>query len=147
MPDIRHSVGINAPTERVYEALATPTGLAGWWTRDVRGQSSPGQELEFHFSKSSVAMKVLELSPGRSVSWECVRGPEDWLRTKIGFELRDGEPGETIVLFTHADWREPVEFMSHCSTKWAYFLLGLKGGLEGGAAKPHPEDERISSWG
>jgi hypothetical protein len=35
------------------------------------------------------------------------------------------------LLFTHAEWREPDEFIHHCSTKWAYFLLGLKAWLEG----------------
>ena len=35
--------------------------------------------------------------------------------------------------------------MHHCSTKWATFLLGLKGGLEGGAYARFPEDTRISS--
>ena len=29
MADIRHRVGINAPKERVYEALATVGGLTG----------------------------------------------------------------------------------------------------------------------
>lgn len=52
-----------------------------------------------------------------------------------------------MLLFTHGDWREPVEFMHHCSTKWAYHLLGLKGWLEGGEATPYPADKRISSWG
>ena len=47
----------------------------------------------------------------------------------------------------HADWREPAEFMHHCSTKWAYFLLGLKAGLEGGSATPYPGDMAISTWG
>ena len=55
--------------------------------------------------------------------------------------------GETVLLFTHADWREPAEFMHHCSTKWGYFLLGMKAGLEGGSATPYPGDMAISSWG
>ena len=33
------------------------------------------------------------------------------------------------------------------STKWAYFLLGLKAGLEGGSATPYPGDMAISTWG
>ena len=37
--------------------------------------------------------------------------------------------------------------MFHCSTKWAYFLLGLKASLEGGKATPFPGDLQISSWG
>ncbi len=45
------------------------------------------------------------------------------------------------------DWREPVEFMAHCSTKWAYFLLGLKAGLEGGEYTAYPDDMKISTWG
>jgi hypothetical protein len=52
---------------------------------------------------------------------------------------------ETILLFTHAGWREPSEFMHHCSTKWAYFLLGLKRSFEGGMATPYPDDMAISS--
>jgi hypothetical protein len=38
-------------------------------------------------------------------------------------------------------------FMSHRSTKWAYFLVGLKASIEGDTATPYPEDLRISSWG
>ena len=52
-----------------------------------------------------------------------------------------------MLRFAQAGWREPVEFMAHCSTKWAYFLLGLKDGFEGGKATPFPDDEHISSWG
>jgi hypothetical protein len=26
----------------------------------------------------------------------------------------------------HANWKEPVEFMHHCGTKWATFLLSLR---------------------
>jgi hypothetical protein len=29
-------------------------------------------------------------------------------------------------VFKHANWKEPVEFMHHCSTKWATFLLNLR---------------------
>ena len=54
---------------------------------------------------------------------------------------------ETVLRFAHAGWREPVEFMGHCSTKWALFLLGLKAGLEGGKATPFPDEVKISSWG
>ena len=36
---------------------------------------------------------------------------------------------------------------SHCSTKWAYHLLGLRAGLQGGVATPYPEDMKVSSWG
>jgi hypothetical protein len=37
--------------------------------------------------------------------------------------------------------------LHHCSTKWAYHLLGLKAGPEGGTATPYAEDMNISSRG
>ncbi|WP_333770263.1 SRPBCC family protein [Streptomyces sp. IBSBF 2435] len=81
----------------------------------------------------------------RLVRWEVVAGPEEWVGTHVRWELRqDGD--WTIVLFTHEGWREPVEFMHHCSTKWAAFLLSLKQLLETGEGAPDPHDTRISDW-
>ena len=78
--------------------------------------------------------------------WRCVEGPDEWKGTTITFELKTSGD-ETTVLFTHAGWSEPVEFMQHCSTKWGYFLLGLKSGFEDGKATPWPNDLPVSSWG
>ena len=78
--------------------------------------------------------------------WHCADGPEEWVGTNLSFDLSPSG-GETVVVFTHGDWRQPVEFMHHCSTKWAYFLLGMKAGLEGGEATAFPQDMKISSWG
>ena len=63
----------------------------------------------------------------------------EWVGTKLTFDLAP-KGDETVVLFTHADWREPVEFMAHCSARWAYFLLSLKSYLETGKGTPFPED-------
>jgi uncharacterized protein YndB with AHSA1/START domain len=148
MADIRHRVGIAAPAECVYQALATTEGLAGWWTRDVAGDPQPGGKLRFYFGNPEPAavMEVTELVPGCRVAWRCVQGPDEWVGTTVTYGLST-EANETALLFTHAGWREPVEFMHHCSTKWAYFLLGLKTRLEGGTATPYPEDMKVSSWG
>ncbi len=42
------------------------------------------------------------------------------VRTKVSWELKQ-EGDYTIVLFKHQGWKEPVEFMHHCSTKWGSF--------------------------
>ncbi len=91
-------------------------------------------------------MGVVDLTPTQHIGWRCVEGPDEWVGTDLAFDLRHSE-NETVLLFAHAHWREPVEFMHHCSTKWAYYLLGLKASLEGGEANPYPGDMRISSWG
>jgi uncharacterized protein YndB with AHSA1/START domain len=145
MPDIRHRVAISAPLESVYEALSTKEGLSEWWTREgVRGESSEGSRLRFFFGKPEPAavMEVTRLSPAGSVKWNCVEGADEWVGTKLAFDLTHDED-ETVVLFSHADWRSPSEFMAHCSARWAYFLLSLKSLLETGKGTPFPDDLRF----
>ena len=144
MVDILHRVGITATPEKVYEALTTVEGLAAWWTTDTSGDGD--DVLKFRFGNvGGFDMKVLDLQPDARVLWEVVEGPAEWVGTTVSFDLaQDGE--WTIVLFAHAGWREPVEFMNHCSTKWATFLMSLKSLVETGAGAPHPHDVQISNW-
>ena len=144
---IRHRVGIDAPPERVYDALTTTEGLAQWWTRDVFGDAGAGGTVSFRFGgpDARVAMRVVDAVPDRHVEWRCVKGPDEWLDTVLTFDIDDAGD-ETALSFTHT-WREPVAFMHHCSTKWGYFLLGMKAALEGRGGTPYPDDLKVSSWG
>ncbi len=146
MVDILHRVGITAPKDAVFRALTTPEGLAAWWTEDTTGDGTPAGVLAFRFGPAGgFDMKVLEAAPAERVLWEVIDGPEEWIGTQIRWDLRTA--GDfTIVLFAHEGWREPVEFMHHCSTKWATFLLSLKQLLETGTGAPAPHDVKISDW-
>jgi uncharacterized protein YndB with AHSA1/START domain len=148
---IRHRVGIDAPAGDVYQAIATAEGGRRWWTEtvEVEGGEGVGGALTYVFGspERSATMAPTELSPGRKVVWTCTAGPAEWIGTTIAFELQGDETGhETVVLFTHDGWREPVEFMHHCTTAWGYFLLSLKHDLEGGKGSPFPRNEKISGW-
>ena len=148
MVDILHRVGVRTATPQpVYDALTTVEGLAAWWTGDTTGDGDGVRgTLRFRFPAGGFDMEVTELRPAERVSWRVVEGPEEWVGTTIDWDLRqDGE--HTIVLFTHAGWREPVEFMHHCSTKWGSYLLSLKSLLETGAGAPAPDDVPIDNWG
>lgn len=90
-------------------------------------------------------MEVVELQPGERVLWRVVDGPAEWVGTTIDWRLRR-EGDWTIVLFAHRGWREPVEFMHHCSTKWGTFLMSLKSLLETGKGAPAPRDVAIDDW-
>jgi uncharacterized protein YndB with AHSA1/START domain len=144
MADIRHRVTIAASPDQVYEAIATRDGLRRWWTPTVDGDDRHGGRLRFFFGspEPSATMEVLDLTPNQRVAWRCVQGPDEWMNTGVDFEVK-ADAAKTVLMFTHAGWQEPVEFMHHCSTKWAYYLLGLKSGLEGGRATPHPEGQTI----
>jgi len=144
--EILHKVGIKSASQNdVYKALTTLAGLSGWWTADTRGESKVGAVLEFRFHGGGFDMRVLELQPARHVLWQVLDGPKEWIGTKISFDLK--QKGDwTIVLFKHQGWKEPVEFMHHCSTKWGVFLLSLKSLLETGKGAPHPNEIKLDSW-
>ena len=74
-----------------------------------------------------------------------VGGPAEWIGTQVSFDLRQ-EGDWTIIVFKHQGWKEPVEFMHHCSTKWAIFLMSLKSLLETGKGSPNPDDIKIDNW-
>ncbi|QKV72763.1 SRPBCC domain-containing protein [Amycolatopsis sp. Hca4] len=144
--DILHRIGTHHATpEKVYDALTTIDGLAGWWTEKTEGGTEPGGVIAFRFIPGGFDMKVLELDPGRLVRWEVVDGPPEWLGTTIRWELEQRDD-YTIVLFTHEGWREAGEFMHHCSTKWAIYLMSLKQLVETGEGAPAPRDVMISDW-
>ncbi len=145
MFDILHRIGIhNAPPPRVYGALTSIDKLSSWWTRDTKGRSEVGSVISFRFGERGFFdMKVLELEPARRVVWEVVAGPEEWIGTRVIWDLTPEGEGTTLR-FKHQGWREPVDFMNHCSTKWASFLFSLKAQLENGKGAPFPDDFLIS---
>jgi len=138
MPDILHRVGIDAAPEKVYHALTTIDGLSGWWISTAKGEERPGGTIDFGFCE----MKVTDLKPNELVKWKCVKGPDDWVNTSVTFQLKQKE-GQTFVIFSHAGWQRPVEFMHHCSTKWATFLLSLRDMIEHNEGRPAPRDVKI----
>jgi uncharacterized protein YndB with AHSA1/START domain len=150
MADILHRVGIKSSPNEVYKALATREGLAAWWTHDTQGEGKAGGSLKFRFVADGkdiggFDMKVLEAQPARRLLWQVVGGPDEWIGTRINWDLKqDGE--YTIVLFNHQGWKEPAEFMHHCSTKWAIYLMSLKSLVETGKGAPSPDDVRIGDW-
>ncbi|MGH7600925.1 MAG: SRPBCC family protein [bacterium] len=151
MIDIIHRVGIKAPSSKVYAALSTVEGVAGWWTRETTGESKPGGTFKVLFRSpggdeiGKMDFDVLKLNPDKEVHWRVKSGPEEWVGTDVTFNLsQDGD--YTIVLFAHKNWREAVEFTAHCSMKWATFMLSLKDLVETGKGKPSPIDIKIDNW-
>jgi len=145
--DILHKVGIKSSSlDDVYKALTTIEGLSGWWTDDTQGESKVGGVIQFRFGAGGFDMKVLELRPAKRVLWQVVDGPQEWIGTRISFDLKQAGD-HAIVLFKHQDWKEPVEFMHHCSTKWATYLMSLKSLVETRKGCPNPNDTHISGDG
>jgi uncharacterized protein YndB with AHSA1/START domain len=151
MPDIIHRIGIKSSATQVYKAISTIEGLANWWTEEVEGDEKVGGRIAFTFRtetgdiKGKMVMEVQELGPDKTVTWRCVDGPDEWMGTEITFNLSE-QDGQIIIIFGHRNWREAIEFMAHCSTKWAVFLLSLREYVETGKGKPSPHDLKIDNW-
>ena len=146
MTDILHRIGVeHASPEQVYDALTTLDGLSGWWAEKTTGETDVGGVIEFRFAPGGFDMLVIELTPERRVRWDVVAGPQEWLGTSIQWDLRQ-EGDWTIVLFRHEGWREPVEFMHHCSTRWGTYLMSLKQLIDTGTGAPDPHAVEVSNW-
>jgi len=150
--NIIHRIGIKAPIAKVYAALSTVEGVAGWWTRDTAGESKPGGTVKVLFRSPTgdevgrMEFEVLKLSPHmEEVDWRFKSGPEEWVGTDVTFKLSQ-EGDCTLILFGHRNWREEGEFMAHCSMKWATFLLSLRQFIETGEGRPSPDDLKIDNW-
>lgn len=150
MVDIIHRIGIAAPAENVYDAIASVDGIAGWWTRETAGTSQVGGSFSVIFrdgevEKGRMELEVVELRAASDVRWRVLEGPPEWIGTDVTFELAERD-GYTVVLFGHRNWREAVEFTAHCSMKWGTFLLSLRALVETGQGRPAPDDLKIDDW-
>jgi uncharacterized protein YndB with AHSA1/START domain len=151
MYSIIHRIGIKAKAPQIYKAVSTLEGLSKWWTEEVKGDEESGGRIEFRFSKESgellglIVMELEQLNNNELIKWRCIDGPAEWLGNIITFEISEKD-GQTILLFAHRGWKEEVEFMHHCSMKWATFLLSLREYVETGKGKPSPHDFKIDNW-
>lgn len=142
MTQILHKLNIASPAARVFQAIASREGLANWWTSTTAGVSAPGETLTFRFNDHVIQMRVTDLAQDRRVVWECTQSDPDWVGTQLTFDLTE-EQGQTTLRFGHHGWREEAsDFLSHCSFRWATFLLSLREFVETGKGRPFPCDLR-----
>lgn len=107
-PEIRHSVFIRAPREKVWAAFTTPKGIDGWWgTRGSEIDLRPGGKLtlrwrdwgaerDFSGDRDCVVIEVVPLE--RFVfRW----GETADAMTTVEFDLEDREGGTLLRLREH----------------------------------------------
>src|SRR4029077_4801661 len=151
MVDIIHRIGIKAPLAKVYEAVSTPKGIAGWWSDETTGEYRQGGAITrvFHSPEGKeigrMDFELVKLEPGKKVQWRFTAGPEEWVGTDLSCCL-SRDVGQRLIGFGHLNWREAGEFMAHCSMKWATFLLSLRDLVETGKGRPSPGDLKIDNW-
>lgn len=136
MVEIRINVTIKAIPEKIYNALTTQEGLAGWWAKQTTAKPEVGFVNVFIFGKFRNEMKVTKLTPNKKVEWKCINSIEEWVGTDISFDMEEKE-GSTILRFTHAGWRAVTDTFAGCTYDWALFMKSLKSLCEIGTGTPH----------
>jgi uncharacterized protein YndB with AHSA1/START domain len=140
MPDIMHLLKIQASPERVYQALTTPKGIRGWWTRDSDLDSHVGGTGEFRFRGGKVVtgVRIAELEPQSRVRWKTIASSmPEWNGTTITFDLR-AEGNDTLLRFTHRGFAQADDSYARTTTGWGYYLVSLQQYLETGKGAPDP---------
>ena len=142
MANIHHQIGVNVDIKKVYEAISTLEGLSNWWS-ETTGDTNQNGKLNFHFNEHVIEMTILELVPDKKVVWQCTEKEGEWKDTIISFDLVEKD-NQVFINFSHSNWAEQSDLCSHCSTKWAVFMLSLKEHLEQGKGRPFPDDIAIN---
>ncbi|HWO74500.1 MAG TPA: SRPBCC domain-containing protein [Bacillus sp. (in: firmicutes)] len=99
LPDIRKTLVINAPIEKVWKAVATSEGIAGWWMPNTF-EPVLGQEFILHAGPyGDSSCKVTEIDPPNRLSFDW---DKDW---HVVFELKKVDEEKTEFTLIHSGWK------------------------------------------
>ena len=130
LPDIRHTIDINAPIQKVWKAVSTAEGIATWLMPNDF-QQKIGHEFTLETPFGRVPCKVLELDPPNRLSFAW-----DDFGWRVSFELKELE-GKTQFTLVHAGWGKPDDIIPRVSEKqsviharmdegWGHMTRGLR---------------------
>lgn len=132
MANIFHYLPINAPIDKVFEAISTPSGLDRWWTKASLGKAVIGEVFHFHFEPNyNWTAIVSKCVPDKEFEFTMQISDKDWEGSKIGFRLTKKD-NVTDVQFYHTGWNEDNEHLRISNFCWAMYLRLLKRNLEFG---------------
>jgi uncharacterized protein YndB with AHSA1/START domain len=137
---------LRASPARVFRALATPQGLAGWFLEAAELPRTPGAPYKFRWQGGyEHSGRVVKIDPGRSMTLTWPQGTREnpLEETRVTFTLR-AKRGGTLLELRHTGYGlgEPwVETYARTYSGWAYYMTNLKSVLANGADLRAPDDE------
>lgn len=139
MADIVQQFAIEASCPQVFQAVSTPTGLDTWWTKRSSGEPIEGAEYSLWFGPEHDWRAVVSRCiPHEEFELEVTEAQQDWLRTRVGFVLKERE-GVLQVQFHHLGWPEANEHFRVSCYCWAMYLRLLKRYVERREVVPYEE--------
>ncbi|MGD2069325.1 MAG: SRPBCC family protein [Gemmatimonadota bacterium] len=129
-PEIRLSMHMKAPPEKVFRALTEPEALNRWMGKDASVDLREGGAWDLGWPApegyEGPGMTIVELVPDRklSITWPDWRGDTSVPTQTVTWELEPAEDG-TLVTLTHAGFVRAVD-LSDYPFGWGHFLGQLK---------------------
>jgi uncharacterized protein YndB with AHSA1/START domain len=123
---------------RVFAALTEQASYTGWWSKDCKIGSKPGDECMLKFDKEgtivTMRFRIDEIVKDQKVAWTCVaHDMPPWVGTTLRWDL-ESRGDSTQVSLEHAGWQgDPPEPVAQ---GWKHFLGSLKSYLETGTGQP-----------
>ncbi len=141
--DITHKLTINASPETVYNAVATKTGISGWWSKDCTVGETEGADSILNFDKQGTIVtmdfQTKTLLPNKKVVWACTKnGNPIWIGTQIVTEITPTDTGSSVV-FSHANFDDKhagQEGFEMTKMGWEHFVKSLVSYCENGNGEP-----------
>jgi uncharacterized protein YndB with AHSA1/START domain len=135
MPDIKHSIQIDAASQLVHQLVASADGFSRWWAADVTEDKTSGNvELGFFNRATVYGLHPIQIAAPLQAHWLCQSGKE-WSGTRLLFDLAELK-GQTLHRFTHADWQAETDYLLSCTTTWGELMFRIKAVAEGKTPGP-----------
>ena len=138
MIDLHHQILVEATPQKVYDAIATQSGLRSWWTADADVEERESGEAVFGFNKRAVVfrMTIDKLSPSNAVHWSCSGEQPEWAGTELEWLIEPADEGTVVKLF-HRGWREQTDLCASCNSTWGELMWRLKDYVQENNPGPH----------
>jgi uncharacterized protein YndB with AHSA1/START domain len=138
MNSIKEKLMVRGSTAKVFEALTTPAGYNGWWSKDCQIAQKAGDESKLKFNKEgtvvSMRFRLDATEPGRSVRWTCVGHDMDsWIGTTLAWTLAPDDDATELTL-EHGGWKGPAP--EPVVQGWRHFIGSLRSYVETGQGQP-----------
>ena len=83
MSDIKHYLIINSTPEKIYKALTTKEGVAGWWTtQNIIGNKINDKNIFDFGERYHNEMRVSDLQLHKKVEWHLEIVDNEWIQKK-----------------------------------------------------------------
>ena len=143
MVKVKHQVGIDGSIDRVYSALTTNEGFAGWWASSADINKKIDGEIVLTFDNLTVlSFRYADIQNNKKVVIKCTDGPGAWQGSGLVFDLTQADD-QVFLTLTHQNSASSEDDFLYFNTKWTCYLLSLRDWVETGKGRPYPNDVKI----